>query len=111
MGNRRLVLEETAKIAKHCLWIVQLAPRDAYDPPARGLQATVSFAVGLERDASSVRFSAVELSDYALLPPEAVGFDFSLFQLEQDVEFWPGKDGTGEQGSKPFLELAPSPAG
>jgi len=81
---------------------VELAPRDADDPPARGLEPPVTGAVGFERVRRGVGRVAVELDYEAVVGPGAVGFD----SFDEDVGLRDRETRIDEECLEAFLELA-----
>jgi hypothetical protein len=55
--------------------VVELAPGDADDAPAFGLERAVAGAVAFERGSGAVGLVAVQLHDEVVASPGEVGFD------------------------------------
>lgn len=84
----------------------EVAPGDADDAPAGGLEGSVAGAVVVERVAGGVACVAVELDDEARGAPQAVGLDPSVGELQGGVDLGPREAGVVDEREEAVLELA-----
>jgi hypothetical protein len=66
-------------------FVFDLAPGAAGDPPASSLETLLATPVGLECGHGVVKGLAVGFDDQSLLPPEEVGLETALLDLDEDV--------------------------